>query len=942
MQFRKLAAAAGSALMAGMALATPAIAAMANGYVSEISDIPSVADGEPVFPIFVVGAQAHAADVIAATNLGTWLAGFVGEEKTLSSTDGVVATAEGGASLASSSTKIYMGDKLNLAKVIIDDADMPNALADQVHSDDSGNEITYTQTIDMTNTQAHFMYGGAETSVDAAYYVNSTAKSSVAAAAGLYATKVSFSGAGLNLTHTDVQGSDLVLFGNKYTIGSTSTATKLVLYGAGELVTMDKGETKTFTIGGEEHEITLHSVTDVASSDNDKTYISIDGGSQTDITQGVMKTINGIDVYAKTVIYTSKTGDLSSATFSMGSDKLTLENTKKAVKGSGSGSSVDGTYVAITGTKLTTLEIDTTIPETNAYVLEGTEFLDPVFGSFKFVFDTTSVPTTDENRETIEIAPSGDYTQVAFIPYGETEIKTVNWAFDSGTSTTTDTLVLNHTEASGQYIVMEGASAYEDDYIVVDAGGSSNIFKVDEIDTPYSGAVDASDQCSSGDGVTLENILTGKSVTFEYHDGCSNITTQTVGGVPVKINATSETEMQIYWTTGTRQEYETNPLTTSDSPTITTAGRHITVWPGIKTKTGAHIHFTKPTTITHTMYTQQRLLLPTGVIAIDSYNSTNNTNITYATGSADAAVTLSTVATNDSLGWDVQIGRQYYSFNFSAFAATAPTIDITVSLATGSDGVNVTQPAILIKEQKNDNSQFETLIIQPSQDSSGAGTIAVPLSSGGAGAGTTTLGKWFTDTLYSDSKMYKYADLWGTIISRDTNTDGAMEISIPASQIYANLFFLEDEGTISQTASGNTYREAVPVTGDIAVLDTEITEADKTGKDLIVVGGPCVNSVAADLLGLEPNTCEEASGIPMDSAIIKVFKDQYAEGKVAVLVAGWAKEDTELAARAIQTGKLDTVDETEVTIKGTTLSDLTIVEEVVADEPAEGDEETDE
>ena len=78
----------------------------------------------------------------------------------------------------------------------------------------------------------------------------------------------------------------------------------------------------------------------------------------------------------------------------------------------------------------------------------------------------------------------------------------------------------------------------------------------------------------------------------------------------------------------------------------------------------------------------------------------------------------------------------------------------------------------------------------------------------------------------------------------------------------------------------------------IAVLDTEVRIGEN---HIIVVGGPCINKVAADILGVTYPACEEASEIPKDSAIIKVAQ---LGGKVAVLIAGWEWDDTLRASRA--------------------------------------------
>ena len=74
-------------------------------------------------------------------------------------------------------------------------------------------------------------------------------------------------------------------------------------------------------------------------------------------------------------------------------------------------------------------------------------------------------------------------------------------------------------------------------------------------------------------------------------------------------------------------------------------------------------------------------------------------------------------------------------------------------------------------------------------------------------------------------------------------------------------------------------------------MDTEV--ADIMAQNAIVVGGPCVNTAAADLLG-NPEDCTE--GFTEGEAMIKLF----ASGdNVAMLVAGYTGDDTRQAAAVV-------------------------------------------
>jgi hypothetical protein len=94
--------------------------------------------------------------------------------------------------------------------------------------------------------------------------------------------------------------------------------------------------------------------------------------------------------------------------------------------------------------------------------------------------------------------------------------------------------------------------------------------------------------------------------------------------------------------------------------------------------------------------------------------------------------------------------------------------------------------------------------------------------------------------------------------------------------------------------------------GTVPVKDTEVTTV--SSKNLIVVGGSCVNSVAASLLGgaycgsdFTANT-----GVGSGQFLIKSYNSPYSTGKTALLVAGYEAADTSNAATYLTTQTVDT------------------------------------
>ncbi len=92
-------------------------------------------------------------------------------------------------------------------------------------------------------------------------------------------------------------------------------------------------------------------------------------------------------------------------------------------------------------------------------------------------------------------------------------------------------------------------------------------------------------------------------------------------------------------------------------------------------------------------------------------------------------------------------------------------------------------------------------------------------------------------------------------------------------------------------------------TGLPVVTDSETSKM--AGKNLVVVGGPCANAVAAELLG--GNKCTSAftsaTGVGAGQFLIQSFNRN---GKVALVVAGYEKEDTVKAANYLTKIGVDT------------------------------------
>lgn len=165
-----------------------------------------------------------------------------------------------------------------------------------------------------------------------------------------------------------------------------------------------------------------------------------------------------------------------------------------------------------------------------------------------------------------------------------------------------------------------------------------------------------------------------------------------------------------------------------------------------------------------------------------------------------------------------------------------------------------------------------------------------------------------TDVAYGYTSM-------GTFVTSKTPSSDPQELILdyPEKQSIPQVYFTA-QGATSKTSTAKGDLVAVAVV-DATKLDSEV--ADAKAQNLIVVGGPCVNSVAAELLG-NPTNCAE--GFTAGKARIKLVENG---GKVAMLVAGYSGADTRLAGKVLA-HKGDMLSGMEVEVEGTTYSDATI------------------
>lgn len=312
--------------------------------------------------------------------------------------------------------------------------------------------------------------------------------------------------------------------------------------------------------------------------------------------------------------------------------------------------------------------------------------------------------------------------------------------------------------------------------------------------------------------------------------------------------------------------------------------------------------------------------------------------ITFGTGETGASATL-------KLG-----GKTYTVNNASAFGGAAhggntgvDDWNITVSagaaatfsrenVTTATDGYTdrvFTRGGATIHIQdddpfaESDQLQYNISLIDPDRvdDIPNAVAIATPYLVIGhnlTAASTkfdlgSRLGLTLTSPDDDDDNSYAYSvnGAWVQLSSPTGGTSSDSVIIQWPHKLRSPLVYVTSGAVSSASAAGGDMKAVTFV--DATKLDSEV--ADVKAQNLIAVGGPCVNTVAAELLG-NPSDCTE--GFTPGKARVKLF--EHANGNVAMLVAGYSGADTRLAGKVIA-NRAGELSGKEMVVEGTTYAD---------------------
>ena len=841
MQIKRLLAGTLAAMTAGATLAMGAFG------IATLGDYVTTSDGSLASPIIVVGNGAGSSgagivkDVLGAADIAAAVAGYATTMSTVGAS-GASVIVTGGATLDTPNQKIYLGDAMDAATQTLTSKELPTLLASGTVSTNDG-DYDYDQYITLGNTSVTF--GNSGESIDPVVILDV----GTAVAAPAYTAKIVFAKA-LNMTDTDTPGESITLFGTDYTVSSESTNTKIVLFGSGQTVTLSEGDETVANVGGTSYTIKLLGV---ASDDSGTAIVQVNDVSN-EVAEQNSKKIGGLNIYAKDVFYLGKESQVSSATLQLGSQKLTLENAKEVKVTIGTDdSTIDNTWVSVSGSAdVSSIEVSVAADDSNTeYAAVDVPFVSPVFGGFQIEIGGMVPAGTSASYETIVLDAGGDDDATVKFTDDRGNMKTISFANSvSGTMTLADS-------GADAIKVYEGANATEDEYIMVDSGDFGHLFEVTEIDPAT--ATDTGE-------VSVKDVLSGTTIS-KILPKATNAVDWVIDGQTYRLNVTelgANDIMMMTWGAG------------SASGDV---GDVVTVFPTIETSKGALVALIDDVEVTG--------LTNRGLAAGDDIELPGGELWTFSGNSTELAVQINTT--------DMTPGKVQLKYNVTYNDGVGGGLQLIIRVVdhdTATSYEGVVSPGIVVIEEEDDDDEKNAVVARIKWDA--------------ANEDVEWIEPRFTNTVAyavaqeTDSKITEGLDEYGTMFSHDTDPDQDVgTISYPDFQAFATIAL----GTNPAFSVGEaSLQTAVKLTAPVSKLASEVN-ANSPGADLILVGGPCANSVTAAVMGVATTYPECAAPFEgLTRGIVAEYTDAFTDGSKALVVAGVTADDTRSLAAGVMAG----------------------------------------
>jgi len=162
---------------------------------------------------------------------------------------------------------------------------------------------------------------------------------------------------------------------------------------------------------------------------------------------------------------------------------------------------------------------------------------------------------------------------------------------------------------------------------------------------------------------------------------------------------------------------------------------------------------------------------------------------------------------------------------------------------------------------------------------------------------------------------FTYSELATELLwNKPTSGQKSIKVMYHGDEVSADVYITSPTVSVSTSTGASSL-------GEVLVKDSEV--ASVSTKNLIIVGGSCINSAAASVLG--GTYCgaafTQSTGVGSGEFLIKGFTGTTVTSKLALVVAGYDAADTVNAATYLRTQTVDTAKE----YKGTSSTSATMV-----------------
>jgi hypothetical protein len=768
--FRKIAPVLASAVLLGSTI----------GFAAGASDLTAY-PGQFAGATIIYGSDAKVDDVIVGADFASDLSAKYGT----TASSGTTSTSGETVKIETGSTKLHLGENLNVVKsAALTSSDMPSLLAGGTYQI-SGGSYTYEQKLTLAPTLTYNVF--ADLDYNSRLPTLGVQKSSNSAIMNytLNFIKTAESAIDTSTAHlTDFENTDITMLGKKYTIltalNGTNNNMELDLMGGAVVDSLYEGTSMNYTINDKAYSV---SVSNIAS---DGVALTVNGQTTSKIKVGGTYTLSDQTVVGVRNIW-SHEQKTSSVDFSLGAQKLTLQNGQKMKMND---NNVNDVVVSINqgtnGAKATISSITLEwITNDKLFITKDKAAIFPGLQSVKITMGDLTTP----DAEVSNLINSGYKTMNLQIPI-KSGMATIPLISLNATKTGIGQI---GTDASTQYqlVTTKGTeisfNRTSDEYFVATwnstTDSESYLLKIAAVnkDSPSTGL----NSTDITDVVTGSTVCSGKRAG----DQC------TIGNVVLNVN-------------------QIKPIV--DGLVNITAGSGVTF---------------------------DKVVSKDGLVVYLPVNSVTTLGTGY--------VNLTAQPTS----WVLYMAEEDKSGNLGKGDLINATIGIT--------STSTSNPQITISDIDSNSANF-------------AGTSKFDIG------GLTSTNKYVA---------YILSDL-ATKLTYDTNpTSATLAIEYHGGEAYGNVYVASAAATVTSISGGAKANV-------VNMLDTDAVTA-KPATNLIVVGGPAVNRVAAAELGVNyPTYGSQLTGdnaITADSATIKLLASTYDATKLALVVYGYEAKDTTAA-----------------------------------------------